>query len=270
MIAQDGTRSCLIAEVTTLTITFLFPLAFLKKMQYANYTCRYRKRAGKLSNFAPISCQDLQFFPGQVSLTRKEQLAAAAAIQQKHAPEEEDEQDDVAKKPRNRRAKTTKGQKMKRPAASTKEKGVPKTRKSTCKVKEPKAPKGKAKAKAKAKPGRKAQVSPTPEPKEAETSEAIPKTTGRKQKKANAETEATSIEPKTAASTSKRSKRTQAKENSNTPAIKATFARRWPPKMEPSRSFHNALRAAFESEVQEKVKTPSKLEDTLVSCACIH
>lgn len=154
---------------------------------------------------------------------------------------------------------------MRRPAASTRQKGVPKTGKSTREVKDPKAPKGKAKAKAK--PGRKAQV--TPKSQEAATSEAIPKTTGRK-RKAEAEAEATSIKPKTSPSTNKRSKTTHAKENSNTPAVKATFARRWPPKVEPSLSFHNALRAAFESEVQEKVKTPSKLEDTLVSCVFIH
>jgi hypothetical protein len=140
---------------------------------------------------------------------------------------------------------------MKRPAASTRQKGVPKTGKSTREVKDPKAPKGKAKAKAK--PGRKAQV--TPKSQEAATSEAIPKTTGRK-RKAEAEAEATSIKPKTSPSTSKRSKTTHAKENSNAPAVKATFARRWPPKVEPSLSFHNALRAAFE-------RSPGKGEDTI-------
>ena len=189
-----------------------------------------------------------------MSLTRKDQLAVSAALKQKHAPEEESEPDDAGKKPRKRRGKNPKGKTMKKPAASARmKKPAASTGKGTREMKEPKTPKGKAKALAK----------------QAETSEEIPKTTGSK-RKANAESAATSTKPSTKPSTSKRSKTTKANEKSNTRAVKATFARRWPPNKEPSLSFHNALRAAFESEVEGKVKTPSKLEETLVSCVFIH
>ena len=67
------------------------------------------------------------------------------------------------------------------------------------------------------------------------------------------------ITPKRKASTSKA--------DSPTPApvakVKATFARRRCPKTDPARSWHQCVRIAFESFVEDNVKNPSKSEDFL-------
>ena len=60
------------------------------------------------------------------------------------------------------------------------------------------------------------------------------------------------------------------KGTANPTKVKATFARRMPPKKDPMLTFHNSLRAAFESEVESKVRHPSKFEDTISHLDCSH
>ncbi len=85
------------------------------------------------------------------------------------------------------------------------------------------------------------------------------KATGKGRGKKQAMPDEATITPKRKASKSKA--------DSPTPApvakVKATFARRRCPKTDPARSWHQCVRIAFESFVEDNVKNPSKSEDFL-------
>lgn len=87
---------------------------------------------------------------------------------------------------------------------------------------------------------------------EAQTVEAAPQKT-RKRTKEQVDT--------THGSKAKDAKEKGANKPAQEKKVKATFARRAVPQIEPSCTFHKSVRAAFEKVVQHLVSFPSKLED---------